>query len=196
MLGLGINFHKNKGKQEQKGIINPKSNDNDFNKPYFQHQENQDRNNNKEEIIKESSDDNSSRIKKKKEKLKTEGSIKKNLEKKNIYIKNYEKDNENLKLMIEEYESRRNKLLERADQPRKNKQKMKDIENEIKTLEENIIKYKVEGAEKEQNMEETKTKNNELIEYQKKEIDGHQNIIKDIQNQIKNENNININSVN
>ena len=30
---------------------------------------------------------------------------------------------------------------------------MKDIENEIKTLEENIIKYKVEGAEKEQNME-------------------------------------------
>ena len=39
MLGLGINFHKNKGKQEQKGIINPKSNDNDFNKPYFQHQE-------------------------------------------------------------------------------------------------------------------------------------------------------------
>jgi len=39
MLGLGINFHKNKGKQEQKGIINPKSNDNDLNKPYFQHQE-------------------------------------------------------------------------------------------------------------------------------------------------------------
>ena len=39
MLGIGINFHKNKGKQEQKGFINPKSNDNDFNKPYFQHQE-------------------------------------------------------------------------------------------------------------------------------------------------------------
>ena len=41
--------------------------------------------------------------------------------------------------MIKDYESRRNKLLERADQPRKNKQKMKDIENEIKTLEQNIV---------------------------------------------------------
>ena len=39
MLGLGINFHNNKVKQEQKGIINPKLNDNDFNKQYFQHQE-------------------------------------------------------------------------------------------------------------------------------------------------------------
>ena len=71
---------------------------------------------------------------------KQENNLKKILEKKNLYIKSYEKENDNLQEMIKDYESRRNKLLERADQPRKNKQKMKDIENEIKTLEQNIVK--------------------------------------------------------
>lgn len=115
---------------------------------------------------------------------KQEMNLKKTIEKKNIYIKSYEKDNENLHLMIEDYESRRNKLLERADQPRKNRQRMKDIENEIKTLEHNIVTYKVENNEKENNMEDNVNKNNELIENQGKEIEGHENIIKDLQNQI------------
>ena len=115
---------------------------------------------------------------------KQEMNLKKAIEKKNIYIKSYEKDNENLHLMIEDYESRRNKLLERADQPRKNRQRMKDIENEIKTLEQNIVTYKVENNEKENNMEDNVNKNNELIENQGKEIEGHENIIKDLQNQI------------
>ena len=115
---------------------------------------------------------------------KQEMNLKKTIEKKNIYIKSYEKDNENLHLMIEDYESRRNKLLERADQPRKNRQRMKDIENEIKTLEQNIVTYKVENNEKENNMEDNVNKNNELIENQGKEIEGHENIIKDLQNQI------------
>ena len=115
---------------------------------------------------------------------KQEMNLKKAIEKKNIYIKSYEKENENLHLMIEDYESRRNKLLERADQPRKNRQRMKDIENEIKTLEQNIVTYKVENNEKENNMEDNVNKNNELIENQGKEIEGHDNIIKDLQNQI------------
>ena len=115
---------------------------------------------------------------------KQEMNLKKAIEKKNIYIKSYEKENENLQLMIEDYESRRNKLLERADQPRKNRQRMKDIENEIKTLEQNIVTYKVENNEKENNMEDNVNKNNELIENQGKEIEGHENIIKDLQNQI------------
>ena len=115
---------------------------------------------------------------------KQEMNLKKTIEKKNIYIKSYEKENENLHLMIEDYESRRNKLLERADQPRKNRQRMKDIENEIKTLEQNIVTYKVENNEKENNMEDNVNKNNELIENQGKEIEGHENIIKDLQNQI------------
>lgn len=115
---------------------------------------------------------------------KQEMNLKKTIEKKNIYIKSYEKENENLHLMIEDYESRRNKLLERADQPRKNRQRMKDIENEIKTLEQNIVSYKVENNEKENNMEDNVNKNNELIENQGKEIEGHENIIKDLQNQI------------
>ena len=115
---------------------------------------------------------------------KQEMNLKKTIEKKNIYIKSYEKENENLHLMIEDYESRRNKLLERADQPRKNRQRMKDIENEIKTLEQNIVTYKVENNEKENNMEDNVNKNNELIENQGKEIEGHDNIIKDLQNQI------------
>ena len=115
---------------------------------------------------------------------KQEMNLKKTIEKKNIYIKSYEKENENLHLMIEDYESRRNKLLERADQPRKNRQRMKDIENEIKTLEQNIVSYKVENNEKENNMEDNVNKNNELIENQGKEIEGHDNIIKDLQNQI------------
>ena len=115
---------------------------------------------------------------------KQEMNLKKTIEKKNIYIKSYEKENENLHLMIEDYESRRNKLLERADQPRKNRQRMKDIENEIKTLEQNIVTYKVENNEKENNMEDNVNKNNELIENQGKEIEGHNNIIKDLQNQI------------
>ena len=115
---------------------------------------------------------------------KQEINLKKTIEKKNIYIKSYEKENENLHLMIEDYESRRNKLLERADQPRKNRQRMKDIENEIKTLEQNIVTYKVENDEKEKNMEENVNKNNELIENQGKEIEGHDNIIKDLQSQI------------
>ena len=115
---------------------------------------------------------------------KQEMNLKKTIEKKNIYIKSYEKENENLHLMIEDYESKRNKLLERADQPRKNRQRMKDIENEIKTLEQNIVTYKVENNEKENNMEDNVNKNNELIENQGKEIEGHENIIKDLQNQI------------
>ena len=115
---------------------------------------------------------------------KQEMNLKKTIEKKNIYIKSYEKENENLHLMIEDYESRRNKLLERADQPRKNRQRMKDIENEIKTLEQNIVTYKVENNEKENNMEDNVNKNNELIKNQGKEIEGHENIIKDLQNQI------------
>ena len=115
---------------------------------------------------------------------KQEMNLKKTIEKKNIYIKSYEKENESLHLMIEDYESRRNKLLERADQPRKNRQRMKDIENEIKTLEQNIVTYKVENNEKENNMEDNVNKNNELIENQGKEIEGHENIIKDLQNQI------------
>ena len=115
---------------------------------------------------------------------KQEMNLKKTIEKKNIYIKSYEKENENLHLMIEDYESRRNKLLERADQPRKNRQRMKDIENEIKTLEQNIVTYKVENNEKENSMEDNVNKNNELIENQGKEIEGHENIIKDLQNQI------------
>ena len=115
---------------------------------------------------------------------KQEMNLKKAIEKKNIYIKSYEKENENLHLMIEDYESRRNKLLERADQPRKNRQRMKDIENEIKTLEQNIVTYKVENNEKENNMEDNVNKNNELIENQGKEIEGHENIINDLQNQI------------
>ena len=115
---------------------------------------------------------------------KQEMNLKKTIEKKNIYIKSYEKENESLHLMIEDYESRRNKLLERADQPRKNRQRMKDIENEIKTLEQNIVTYKVENNEKENNMEDNVNKNNELIENQGKEIEGHDNIIKDLQNQI------------
>ena len=115
---------------------------------------------------------------------KQEMNLKKTIEKKNIYIKSYEKENENLHLMIEDYESRRNKLLERADQPRKNRQRMKDVENEIKTLEQNIVTYKVENNEKENNMEDNVNKNNELIENQGKEIEGHENIIKDLQNQI------------
>ena len=115
---------------------------------------------------------------------KQEMNLKKTIEKKNIYIKSYEKENENLHLMIVDYESRRNKLLERADQPRKNRQRMKDIENEIKTLEQNIVTYKVENNEKENNMEDNVNKNNELIENQGKEIEGHENIIKDLQNQI------------
>ena len=90
---------------------------------------------------------------------KQEKNLAKTIEKKNLYIKSYEKENENLMLAIEDYESRRDKLLERADQPRKNKQRMKDIENEIKVLGENIIKYKVEGEEKENSMEDNVNKN-------------------------------------
>jgi len=117
---------------------------------------------------------------------KQEKNLAKTIEKKNLYIKSYEKENENLLLAIEDYESRREKLLERADQPRKNKQRMKDIENEIKILGENIIKYKVEGEEKENNMEDSLNKNKELLENQKKEIEGHDSIIKDLENQINN----------
>ena len=78
---------------------------------------------------------------------KQENNLKKTLEKKKIYIISFEKENENLHSMINDYESRGNKLLERADQPRKNKQRMKDIENEIKTLEQKIVSYKLESAE-------------------------------------------------
>ena len=117
---------------------------------------------------------------------KQEKNLAKTIEKKNLYIKSYEKENENLLLAIEDYESRRDKLLERADQPRKNKQRMKDIENEIKILGENIIKYKIEGEEKENNMEDNLNKNKELLENQKKEIEGHDSIIKDLENQINN----------
>jgi len=159
-------------------------------------EEKQNMNNYKEKIEKESEINNLLEEKKiffdEKQKLesqiqslqKQEINLKKTIEKKNIYIKSYEKENENLHLMIEDYESRRNKLLERADQPRKNRQRMKDIENEIKTLEQNIVTYKVENDEKEKNMEENVNKNNELIENQGKEIEGHDNIIKDLQNQI------------
>ena len=159
-------------------------------------EEKQNMNNYKEKIEKESEINNLLEEKKiffdEKQKLeaqiqslqKQEINLKKTIEKKNIYIKSYEKENENLHLMIEDYESRRNKLLERADQPRKNRQRMKDIENEIKTLEQNIVTYKVENNEKENNMEDNVNKNNELIENQGKEIEGHDNIIKDLQNQI------------
>ena len=159
-------------------------------------EEKQNMNNYKEKIEKESEINNLLEEKKiffdEKQKLeaqiqslqKQEINLKKTIEKKNIYIKSYEKENENLHLMIEDYESRRNKLLERADQPRKNRQRMKDIENEIKTLEQNIVTYKVENDEKEKNMEANVNKNNELIENQGKEIEGHDNIIKDLQNQI------------
>ena len=159
-------------------------------------EEKQNMNNYKEKIEKESEINNLLEEKKiffdEKQKLeaqiqslqKQEINLKKTIEKKNIYIKSYEKENENLHLMIVDYESRRNKLLERADQPRKNRQRMKDIENEIKTLEQNIVTYKVENDEKEKNMEENVNKNNELIENQGKEIEGHDNIIKDLQSQI------------
>ena len=159
-------------------------------------EEKQNMNNYKEKIEKESEINNLLEEKKiffdEKQKLeaqiqslqKQEINLKKTIEKKNIYIKSYEKENENLHLMIVDYESRRNKLLERADQPRKNRQRMKDIENEIKTLEQNIVTYRVENDEKEKNMEENVNKNNELIENQGKEIEGHDNIIKDLQSQI------------
>ena len=117
---------------------------------------------------------------------KQEDNIKKTLDKKNNSIKGIKKENEDLEKQIIYYEERRSKLLQKADQPRKNRIRMKEMENEIKVLENNIISYKVESDEKEKNMEETEEKNNERIKMQEEEIDNHPNIIKELETEISN----------
>ena len=117
---------------------------------------------------------------------KQEDILKKSLDKKNLTIKQLTKENDDLSKQIKFYESKREKLLEKADQPRKNRIKMKDMENEIKDLEKNIVTYKVENDEKEKNMEETIEKNNDLIANQEEEINNHPNIVKDLEEQINN----------
>ena len=115
---------------------------------------------------------------------KQEDNIKKTIDKKNNTIKGIKKENEDLTKQIIYYEERRSKLLEKADQPRKNRIRMKEMENEINALEKDIISYKVENDEKEKNMEETEEKNNEIIKNQEEEIDNHPYIIKELETDI------------
>lgn len=117
---------------------------------------------------------------------KQEDNLKKSIDKKNLSIKGLQQENKDLEGQIKYYEDRRGKLLEKADQPRKNRIKMKEMENEIKDLEKNIVIYKVENDEKEKNMEETEEKNNELITNQEEEIKNHPNIVKELEEQINN----------
>ena len=121
-----------------------------------------------------------------KELQKQEDLIKKIIDKKNLNIKKLNKENKDLERQILDYEKRRERLLEKADQPRKNRIKMKDMENEIKDLEKNIVTYKVESDEKEKNMEDNIEKNNELINNQEEEINNHPDIVKDLEEQINN----------
>ena len=121
-----------------------------------------------------------------KELQKQEDMIKKTADKKNLNIKKLNKENKDLERQITDYEKKRERLLEKADQPRKNRIKMKDMENEIKDLEKNIVTYKVENDEKEKNMEDNIEKNNELINNQEEEINNHPDIVKDLEEQIKN----------
>ena len=121
-----------------------------------------------------------------KEIQKQEDLIKKIIDKKNLNIKKLNKENKDLERQISDYEKKRERLLEKADQPRKNRIKMKDMENEIKDLEKNIVTYKVENDEKEKNMEDNIEKNNELINNQEEEINNHPDIVKDLEEQINN----------
>ena len=109
---------------------------------------------------------------------------KKNVEKNNRIIDGLYKENDQLRKEINFYENSRIKLLEKADQPRKNRIKMKEMENEIKKLEKDIISYKVESEEKEKKMEENEEINNEEIKTQEEEITAHENIVKELTTQI------------
>lgn len=53
-------------------------------------------------------------------------------------INGLKRENDRLIKEIESYEGGREKLLEKADQPRKNRIKMKDMENEISDLEKKL----------------------------------------------------------
>ena len=115
---------------------------------------------------------------------KKEDNIKKSVDKCNLKIKGIKRDNEDLIQQIKYYEERRNKLLEKADRPRKNRIRMKEMENEIKDLEKIIVTYKVENDEKETNMRETIVKNNETIVNLETEINNHIDIVKDLETKI------------
>ena len=112
---------------------------------------------------------------------KKENKFKKFVERSNLTIKGIRRENEDLTKQIIYYEERRNKLLEKADRPRKNRIRMKEMENEIKDLEKIIVNYKVENDEKETNMEQTIEKNNETIENQETIINNHVNEVKDLE---------------
>lgn len=160
--------------------------------------EKQNQNNLKEKIEKENKLDNLIKEKQNyfQEKQKIEAQIKdlekkediskKVIDRKNLTIKGLNIENKDLSKQINYYEERRTKLLEKADQPRKNRLKMKEMENEIKNLEKNIVTYKVENDEKEKNMEDTIEKNNEHIVNQEEEINGHPSIIQDLNKEINN----------
>ena len=115
---------------------------------------------------------------------KKENKFKKFIEKSNLTIKGIRRENDDLTKQILYYEERRNKLLEKADRPRKNRIRMKEMENEIKDLEKNIVNYKVENDEKEANMEETIEKNNQTIENQETIINNHDYEVKDLETKI------------
>ena len=115
---------------------------------------------------------------------KQEDALKKLVDKNKRMVNGLKKENEQITKEISHYEEGRTKLLEKADQPRKNRIKMKDMENEIKDLEKKIISYKVENDEKEKNMEETENKNNVEIAQQEEEIKKHTNIVSDLTKQI------------
>ena len=115
---------------------------------------------------------------------KQEEALKKLVDKNKRMINGLKKENDHISQEITLYEEGRKKLLEKADQPRKNRLKMKEMENEINDLEKKIISYKVENDEKEKNMEETENKNNEEITQQEEEIKKHANIVSDLTKQI------------
>jgi len=117
---------------------------------------------------------------------KQEDALKKNVDKNNRMINGLKRENDRLIKEIESYEAGRAKLLEKADQPRKNRIRMKDMENEINDLEKKIISYKVENDEKEKNMEEMEDKDNEEIKNQEEIINNHPNIVNDLTTQINN----------
>ena len=117
---------------------------------------------------------------------KQEDNAKQAISKKNLTIKGLEKENIDLEKQIKYYEERREKLIEKADQPRKNRIKMKEMENEIKDLEKNIVTYKVENQEKEENMEEAEEKKNTELTNQEEEINNHPNEVRDLEEQISN----------
>jgi len=117
---------------------------------------------------------------------KQEDALKKNVDKNNRMINGLKRENDRLIKEIESYEAGRAKLLEKADQPRKNRIRMKDMENEINDLEKKIISYKVENDEKEKNMEEMEDKDNEEIKNQEEIINNHPNIVNDLTKQINN----------